>query len=158
MLNIRALQKSLKEVKKVNKAIEKAFATFPNTLQSVNGLGPVWSAGIYAEIGDIRCFASDSQPAKFAGFAWKRKPSGEFEVQETQMIKAANTHLRYYLIEAANCLGLYNDGYRVYYYKKHLKVRKHQHKRIFASNMESWITRDFGGHGLWIWLDSKCWG
>jgi hypothetical protein len=41
MLNIRALQKSLKEVKKVNKAIEKAFATFPNILQSVNGLGPV---------------------------------------------------------------------------------------------------------------------
>lgn len=127
--NIRALHSSLKEV---DKAIEKAFVAFPNTLQSVPGLGPVYSAGIYAEIGDIQRFASDAQVAKFAGLTWKRNQSGEFEAQETRMIKAANTYLRYYLIEAANCLRLHNDEYRTYYHKKYGEVRKHQHKRALA--------------------------
>ena len=123
MQNIRTLQKSLKEV---DKAIEKAFAAFPNTLQSIPGLGPVYSAGIYAEIGNINRFATDAQIAKFAGLTWKRKQSGEFEADETRMIKAANTHLRYYLIEAANSLRTHNNEYQAYYNRKYKEVRKHQ--------------------------------
>jgi len=59
--NIRALEKTLHEA---DKAIANAFAAFPNTLQSVPGLGPVYSAGIFAEIGDINRFAADAQLAK----------------------------------------------------------------------------------------------
>lgn len=138
MQNIRTLEKSLKEV---DKAIEKAFAAFPNTLQrtfgkstlqSIPGIGPVYSAGIYAEIGDINRFATDAQIAKFAGLTWKRKQSGEFEAQETRMIKAANTHLRYYLIEAANSLRNHNHEYQAYYNRKYQEVRKHQHKRALV--------------------------
>jgi transposase len=129
MQNIRTLQKSLTQV---DKAIEKAFAAFPNTLQSIPGIGPVYSAGIYAEIGDIKRFATDAQIAKFAGLTWKRKQSGEFEAQETRMIKAANTHLRYYLIEAANSLRTHNHEYQAYYNRKYKEVRKHQHKRALV--------------------------
>ena len=129
MQNIRTLEKSLKGV---DKAIEKAFAAFPNTLQSIPGLGPVYSAGIYAEIGDIKRFATDAQIAKFAGLTWKRKQSGEFEAQETRMIKAANTHLRYYLIEAANSMRNHNNEYQAYYNRKYKEVRKHQHKRALV--------------------------
>jgi transposase len=127
--NIRALEKTLHET---DKAIEHAFAAFPNTLQSVPGLGPVYSAGIYAEIGDIDRFASDAQLAKLAGLAWKRNQSGTFEAQETHLMKAANTHLRYYLVEAANSLKNHNPEYRAYYLKKYQEVRQHQHKRALA--------------------------
>jgi len=47
---IRALEEALKEV---DRAIEKEFQAFPNTLQSIKGIGPVYSAGIFSEIGDI---------------------------------------------------------------------------------------------------------
>lgn len=129
MQNIRTLQKSLKQV---DKAIENEFAAFPNTLQSVDGLGPVYSAGIFSEIGDIKRFPSDAQLAKLAGLVWKRHQSGEFSAEETRMIKAANTHLRYYLIQAANSMRIHNDEYRAYYLKKYEEVPKHRHKRALV--------------------------
>jgi len=49
--NIRALTLSLKEV---NEAIPNELKAFPNTLESVKGLGPVYSAGIFSEIGNIK--------------------------------------------------------------------------------------------------------
>jgi transposase len=84
--NIRALEKTLHET---DSSISNAFAAFPNTLQSVPGLGPVYSAGLFASIGDINRFASDAQLAKLAGLAWKRNQSGTFEAQETHLMNAA---------------------------------------------------------------------
>lgn len=42
-----------KQLKKIDKAIEAEVRHFPTTLQSIQGLGPVCSAGIIAEIADI---------------------------------------------------------------------------------------------------------
>jgi len=64
MINIRALKSSLKEV---NKAIEKEVKGFSNPLLSVKGLGPVYAAGIFACIGNIKRFFSHGQIAKLAG-------------------------------------------------------------------------------------------
>ncbi|MCH8289999.1 IS110 family transposase [Candidatus Poribacteria bacterium] len=127
--NIRVLTRS---VKAIDKAIENAFAAFPNTLQSVPGIGPVYAAGIFAEIGDIHRFASDAQIAKFAGLVWHRNQSGEFEAEQRRLAKSANMHLRYYLVEAANCCRIHNDQYRAYYPKKYKEVTKHQHKRAWV--------------------------
>jgi transposase len=126
---LRALGEALKEV---DKAIEKEFQAFPNTLQSVKGIGPVYSAGIFSEIGDIGRFPTEDAIAKMAGLTWKRHQSGNFEAEETHMSKTGNEYLRYYLIEAANALRVHNAEYKAYYETKFQEVTIHQHKRALA--------------------------
>lgn len=126
---LRALQQALKEV---DRAIEKEFGAFPNTLQSIKGIGPVYSAGIFSEIGEIRRFPREDALAKFSGLYWKKYQSGNFEAEETRMSKSGNEYLRYYLIEAANALRVHNAEYRAYYETKFKEVTKHQHKRALA--------------------------
>ena len=126
---IRALQEALKEV---DRAIEKEFKAFPNTLQSIKGIGPVYSAGIFSEIGEIRRFPREDALAKFTGLTWRRYQSGNFEAEETRMSKTGNEYLRYYFIEAANALRVHNAEYRAYYETKFKEVTKHQHKRALA--------------------------
>ena len=124
--NIRALSVSLKEV---DTAIAKEFAAFPNTLQSVKGIGPVYAAGIFAELGDIKRFGSQAKVAKFAGLTWRRRKSGKYESEYTRLTKTGNCYLRYYLMEAANSLRVHNEEYKAYYQKKYNEVTKHRHKR-----------------------------
>lgn len=124
--NIRALTWSLKEI---DRAITEEFKAFPNTLDSVKGLGPVFSAAIFAEIGNIKRFPSHAKLAKFAGLTWRKTASGNFEAEETHMTKSGNQFLRYYLVEAANSLRVHNEEYRLYYQSKYKEVPKHQHKR-----------------------------
>lgn len=126
---LRALQEALKEV---DRAIEKEFTAFPNTLQSIKGIGPVYSAGIFSEIGEIRRFPREDALAKFTGLTWRRYQSGNFEAEETRMSKTGNEYLRYYFIEAANALRVHNAEYRAYYETKFKEVTKHQHKRALA--------------------------
>ncbi len=99
--NIRALSAALT---KINQAIAKEFKAFPNTLESVKGLGPVYSAGIFAEIGNIHNFSSQVALAKFAGLTWRKSQSVNFRSEIIRMTKTGNKYLRYYLIEAANSL------------------------------------------------------
>lgn len=127
--SIRALRSSLKEM---DHAIEKEFAAFPNTLLSVPGIGPVYAAGIFSEIGDIHRFPSDPQLAKFAGITWRKRQSGNFTAQHTRMTKTGNEYLRYYLIEAANSLRVHNKEYKAFYQKKFKEVTRYQHKRALA--------------------------
>jgi len=125
----RALQEALKEG---DRAIEKEFEAFPNTLQSIKGIGPVYSAGIFSEIGEIRRFPREDALAKFTGLTWKRYQSGNFEAEETRMSKTGNEYLRYYFLEAANALRVHNAEDQAYYETKFKEVTKHQHKRALA--------------------------
>lgn len=127
--NIRALNKSLKEI---NNAISQELKAFPNTLNSVKGLGDVYTAGIIAEVGDIKRFPSQAQLAKFAGLTWRKTSSGNFTASITRMTKTGNKYLRYYLWEAANSLRVHNEEYRRYYRKKYQEVSDHSHKRAIA--------------------------
>lgn len=75
-----------KQIKVLERAIEQQFQIIPNTLTSVPDIGPVYSAGIIAEIGDIRRFESHASVAKYAGLVWTQHQSGDFEAQNTRMI------------------------------------------------------------------------
>lgn len=127
--NIRALKASLKEV---NVAIEKAYQGFSLTLDTIPGIGPIFAAGIFAEIGDIKRFDSEAQLARYAGLAWKKSQSGDFVADETPIFRSSNVHLRYYLVEAANSVKNNEPEYQEYYQKKYNEVRKHQHKRALV--------------------------
>ncbi len=127
--SMRALEK---QVKVLDKAIEHQFEIILNTLTSIPGIGKVYSAGIIAEIGDIRRFESHASVAKYAGLVWNRNQSGGFEAQNSRMIKSGNRYLRYYLLEAANSVRRCDSEFRRYYDLKFKEINKYQHKRALA--------------------------
>lgn len=126
---IRALQGQIKELEA---AIQKQFEIIPNTIISVPGIGKVYSAGIIAEIGDIRRFQSHASVAKYAGLVWNKHQSGIFDAEDTRLIKSGNRFLRYYLLEAANSVRGCDSEFQRYYNLKYKEVRHHQHKRALA--------------------------
>ena len=127
--SIRAIEKQIKELEK---AIAQQFQIIPNTLISIPGIGKVYSAGIIAEIGDIHRFDSNAAVAKYAGLVWTQNQSGDFEAENTHLIKSGNRFLRYYLLEAANSVRGCDSEFQRYYDLKFREVRKHQHKRALA--------------------------
>ncbi len=120
------------QIKTLEKAIEQQFEIIPNTLTSIPGIGPVYSAGIIAEIGDINRFESQASVAKYAGLVWSQLQSGNFEAERTHMIKSGNRFLRYYLLEAANSVRRCDPEFRRYYDLKFKEVNVGQHKRALA--------------------------
>lgn len=120
------------QIKTLEKAIEQQFEIIPNTLTSIPGIGPVYSAGIIAEIGDINRFESQASVAKYAGLVWSQHQSGNFEAERTHMIKSGNRFLRYYLLEAANSVRRCDPEFRRYYDLKFKEVNVGQHKRALA--------------------------
>ena len=120
------------QIKTLEKAIEQQFQIIPNTLTSIPGIGPVYSAGIIAEIGDIHRFESQASVAKYAGLVWSQHQSGDFEAERTHMIKSGNRFLRYYLLEAANSVRRCDSEFKRYYDLKFKEVNVGQHKRALA--------------------------
>ncbi len=53
------------QIKSLDKAIEYLIAAFQNVLISVPGIVPVYSAGLMAEIGDIRRFECRASLSKY---------------------------------------------------------------------------------------------
>ena len=89
------------QIKEFDKAISAQMEILPNVLISIPGIGPVFSVRIMTEIGDINRFENQAQLAKYAGLVWKQHQSGDFEAQNTRLIKSGNRFLKYYLCEAA---------------------------------------------------------
>jgi len=127
--NIRAFKSSVKEI---NEAIAEEIVQFPNTLTTLPGVGPVLSAGILAELGDVQRFQNDDAVAKMAGLVWKKHQTGKFEGEDRRLIPSANKYLRYYLVQAANALRVHDASYRTYYESKYREVTKHKHKRALV--------------------------
>jgi len=131
-ISISSMRAMQAQIKALDKEIERQFENIPNTLTSVPGIGPVFSAGIIAEVGDINRFDGQARLAKYAGLAWKEYKSGMFEGQNTRLIKSGNRFLKYYLCEAAMSLVRCDAEYRRYYDLKFKEVNKYQHKRALA--------------------------
>ena len=130
--SIAAMRAMEAQIKTLDKAIEQQFEIIPNTLTSIPGIGPVYSAGIIAEIGDIHRFESQASVAKYAGLVWSQHQSGDFEAERTHMIKSGNRFLRYYLLEAANSVRRCDSEFKRYYDLKFKEVNVGQHKRALA--------------------------
>jgi len=119
------------ELKVLDMAIEKLSVVLPEIkiLQSIPGFGPVYAAGILAEIGQIDRFKDESHIAKYAGLAWLPHESGSSIRQRTPHTHKGNQYLRYYLVEAANSVRRFDPTFQRYYQKKHDEVPKYQHHR-----------------------------
>lgn len=120
------------EVKKLDKEIAKIMKGIPQTLTSVKGIGPVFAAGILAEIGGIERFDDHNDLAKYAGLVWSQYQSGDFEADETSRMRTGNKYLRYYLVQAADSIRKHDTEYAAFYKKKFDEVPKHKHKRALV--------------------------
>jgi len=129
LVGIRSIEE---QIKSLDKAIEAYMAAFQNVLISISGIGPVYSAGLIAEIGDVRRFGGQASLSKYAGLAWSKHQSGGFEAANTKMIVSGNKYLKYYLLEAANKVRMHDAEFARYYRVKSREVPKHQHKRALA--------------------------
>lgn len=129
LVGIKSLEKQIKEL---DKAITSYMELFPAILISIPGIGPVYSAGLLAEIGDIHRFKNQAALAKYAGLAWTKYQSGGYEMANTRLILSGNKYLKYYILEAANKVRVHDTEFRRYYLSKFKEVPKHQHKRALA--------------------------
>jgi hypothetical protein len=120
-------------------------------LATIPGLGPVFSSGIGAEIGDTRRFLqgtkwdkrrrryrsrnlrdAEDAVAKLAGLWWPRSDSGGFEAEDRRMARSGNRYLRYYFIQASNYMRLNISDYADFYARKYREASKHHHKRALV--------------------------
>ena len=138
--SIRALES---QIKAFDKAITKQMELLPNVLISIPGIGPVLSAGIMAEIGDINPVQNQAALAKYAGLAWQQHQSGNFKAQTTRMIHSGNRFLKYYLCEAAFSLVRCDKEYSRFYHLKYKKVNRFQHKRALALTARKFVRLVF---------------
>ena len=138
--SIKALESQIKEF---DKAIAAQMELLPNVLISIPGIGPVFSAGIMAEIGDINRFQNHAQLAKYAGLAWTQYQSGNFEAENTRLIKSGNRFLKYYLCEAAFSLVRCDKEYSDFYHLKYKEVNRYQHKRALALTARKFVRLVF---------------
>lgn len=129
LVGIKSLQQQIKDL---DKAISSYMQLFPDILSSIPGFGPVYSAGILAEIADIHRFNNHAALAKYAGIAWSRYQSGGFEASNTKLILSGNKYLKYYFLEATNKVRVHDAEFQRFYQSKFKEVPKHQHKRALA--------------------------
>jgi transposase len=140
------------QIAQVEDRIAGHLANFPaiQQLQSIPGIGPVFSAGIGAEIGTVQRFLhgtkcdargrtrprnlrdAEDAVAKIAGLWWPRSESGTFAAEDRRMAKSGNAYLRYYLIQAADQLRHREPEYRAFYQRKFREATKHHHKRALV--------------------------
>ncbi|WP_059105271.1 IS110 family transposase [Shouchella shacheensis] len=126
---IRSFQRQIKEI---DKTITRLMDGVTQTLASVPGIGPVFTAGIIAEIGQVERFPDETKIAKFAGLYWRKHQSGRFTAEDTSLTRHGNQYLRYYLVEAANSVRKQVPEYQDFYAKKYQEVPNHQHKRALV--------------------------
>ena len=136
------------ELKRLDKEILRMIEGYGNNyyaiLTSIKGVGPVYAAGIIAEIDDIHYFKNDDQLASYCGFRWKRNDSGNKRSDHTRQSNTCNTYLRYYLVEATGSVLRFNDEYASYYYRKKSEVKVNSHKRALVLTSRKFVRLVYG--------------
>ena len=77
-------------------SIEKLVEALPEAqcLRSVPGIGPVYTSGILAEIGQTGRFPNEASLAKYSGLVRRRRQSGNSETQVTPRVLTGEQYLR----------------------------------------------------------------
>ena len=141
--NLRMISMLEKELKNLDKQIldfvKGIDSNAVTSLRSLPGVGPVYAAGIIAEIGSIDFFKNDSALAKYAGVAWKDHSSGKFMSEDNHLIDSGNMFLKYYLEEACNLMRQKDSVFNAYYSRKFNEAPTHKHKRALVLTTRKFI-------------------
>ena len=120
------------QMRQLDKAIARDLAAIPQTVTSIDGIGPVFGAGIVAEVGPVSRFSSDDSVAKYAGLTWRAHQSGTFAADDRPLTRSGNAYLRYYLIEAADRVRVRDPEFEAFYIRKYSDATHHPHKRALV--------------------------
>jgi len=112
------------------------------------GLGPILVAGILGEVQDTRRFITGDKydrklkcfrPRKYrdgqaavanlAGLWWPKNDSGRSQSQNCRLSRERNPYLRFWFVQAAYSLQLYQPDYAAYYHRKYNEAHDHRHMR-----------------------------
>lgn len=141
------------QIEQVNAWIATELEPHPaiRQLATIPGVGPVFSSGIGAEIGNTQRFLNapkwdkkrkryrsrnlrdaEDAVAKIAGLWWPRSSSADFEAEDRRMAKSGNRYLRYYVIQASDRMRKSISDYADFYARKYREASKHHHKRALV--------------------------
>ena len=129
---IKAFQKMIKGLDKAIEEVMKVIGKEEEVLRSIPGIGPVYAAGILAEIGQIDRFDNEAKLAKYAGLSWKEKQWGNYASDNTPLKRTGNAYLRYYFVEAANRVRIQDPVFGKYYQRKYKEVKRTPSKRALV--------------------------
>ena len=129
---IKAFQKMIKNLDKAIEEVMKVNGKEEEVLRSIPGIGPVYAAGILAEIGQIDRFDNEAKLAKYAGLSWREKQSGGYANDNTPLKRTGNAYLRYYQVEAANRVRIQDLFFGEYYQRKYKEVKHTPSKRTLV--------------------------
>ncbi len=121
----------VRQIRALDAEIAEALRDFPEAawLRALPGLGPVYTAGLLAEIAGIARFADHPALAHYAGLLWDRHQSGDFDGTHTRRIPTGNSFLRYYLVEGANSARVHAEEFKAYYRQKRAEHADYAHQR-----------------------------
>jgi len=106
------------QVKDVESTLERLFSEVPQHLTSIQGMGVISVATIYAEIGDIHRFPNVESLVAYAGIDPTIFSSGEFEGTRRHISKRGSPYLRKALWMAATGVRRWNPDLDAFFAKK----------------------------------------
>jgi len=115
---IRLIQNAQAEIKLLDKQIAIFIKSTKTPLLSVPGIGNTLAAIILSEIGDIRRFETPAQLLAFAGMEPSAYQSGNFNANNTPMVKRGSTYLRWAVLQAARLVAMRDKTFKAFLKKK----------------------------------------
>src|SRR5699024_7134839 len=103
-----------KQIKELDKSIKRIMAGMTQALEAIPGIGPVFAAGIIAEMEQIERGENEKKIAKYAGLYERNHQPGRFTAEDTSLTRNGNQYLLYYLVEAANSVRRHAPEYKDY--------------------------------------------
>ena len=115
---IRLIQNAQAEIKLLDKQIAIFIKSTKTPLLSVPGIGNTLAAIILSEIGDIHRFETPAQLLAFAGMEPSTYQSGNFNANNTPMVKRGSTYLRWAVLQAARLVAMRDKTFKDFLKKK----------------------------------------
>lgn len=141
--SLRMVKMLEKEIKDLDKQIENfakgLHSNAYTVLLSIPGIGPVFAAGIIAEIGSIDCFPNQNKLAKYIGLIWDDHSSGKLVSEDNKLLMTGNAYLRYYITQAANKFKDKDPYYHEFYTRKYNQALTHKHKRALVLTSRKFV-------------------
>ena len=143
MISMDSIRFFEQQLKRIDAVISRDIKGLANTLETIPGIGPVYAAGILAEVGDINRFDDHNALAKFAGLTWRQHQSSKYMAEDIPLSRLGNFYLRYYLVEAANSVRVREPEYNAFYQRKYEEATHHRHKRALVLTARKLIRMVF---------------
>lgn len=138
--HLREIERLTAEIKLVEKRMTEVTKDDPfvQFLMSQDGIGLVTAVTLRAELGRVDRFRNAKQMSRFCGVSPRNASSGARQA-DAGLVKASNPELRRVLIEAAQRLVRFDEGWVAFY--KQMRERGKPYCVIVAAVANRWLRR-----------------